>query len=232
MSERKYTWAIVTYASREEFQPLLDKARHWAYCLHDKDFVTNDTGARVPKEPHTHIIATFEQNVSLSTVRGMVDSKQNTLAQEARTDSIRGLWKYLIHEGENELEKHLYDESERICDDPEYWKRRAKDDLLQMVSQEQFYEDLLADDMSICEMGRKYGRDFIKNLDRYMNYRYKAKIERGYQERYSMLDGLINHCIELDIPVDDLYCTLYEIYSDRVSEISRNSRRRTKRDKD
>lgn len=223
MAERKYTWAIVTYASREEFTPLLDRANHWAFCYHDKDWKVDDEGKRVPKEPHTHILATFKENLSFESVRRLIDSEQNTLAQKARNEegSIYALYRYLIHADESPLEKNIYDDSDRIVDDKSYWLKRCNERVLG-ASHETFFEDLLSDDFSIRDMGRKYGRDFIKNLSSYMDYRRRVLIQDQY-DACEGLRGLLERCVEMNIPVDEVYSAIYEVYADRVTELSYNS---------
>lgn len=185
---RAYTWSLVLYCSVEEFAPLRDKARHWAYCVHDKDFVTEEDGTRRPKETHTHVIVTFENEQSLVAIKKLIDSNQNVLGQPLKNkvtqsgggESVRGMWNYLIHRFNED--KHQYEESERICDDLEYWQHRCKEELDIFAKNDSFFEDLTSEDFSIEAMGRKYGRDFMKNMHHYMSFRQSIINERQWEK--------------------------------------------------
>lgn len=198
-NKRAYTWCVVTYAPYKEFEPLLDSAKHWAFCLHDQDFVILDDSTKKEKEPHTHIIVTFDREKSFKQVREMIVSDQNTLAQPIRNkdryskDSVRGAWRYLIHEGEDETQKHLYEESKRICDDLQYWEHRVKEELDTFSKEDTFFEDLTStENFSITYMGRKYGRDFIKNMEAYLKFRNTASIETKYEEAQKKCNKINN----------------------------------------
>lgn len=222
---RAYTWGVVSYASLDEIQPLLDKAKHWAYCVHDKDTIIDDTGKRVPKETHTHIIVTFEDEQSQKQVRSMVNSNQNTLAQPLKNtirrtnmngESVRGLWKYLIHEDQDPEEKYLYDTWERKCDDLEYWQHRCKEEADAFAKDDSFFEDLTSSEFSVEAMGRKYGRDFMKNINHYLAYRSAVINEREWaeerkreEERVAKWEELEQFCLENCLEFEELKNGLY-----------------------
>lgn len=208
--KRAYTWGIVTYATESEFSPLLQASKHWAYATHDKDFIVDDTGEIKPKETHTHIIVTFEQFKSFKQVRELVQSEQNTLAQPITNkdrngaDSVRGLFKYLIHEDEDPTIKYIYDKAHRHTDDDAYWERRIGKELEDLSDKDSFFEDLTSEDFSVAYMGRKYGRDFMKNYGRYLEYRRAVERERAEERAQESFDEVLAVFKELEIPVEEM----------------------------
>lgn len=215
-TERAYTWGVVTYATPEEFQPLLDSAKNWCYTLHDKDWVVDDTGERKPKEPHYHIILSFENEQSFKQVRERVVSAQNTLAQRLKNqscgkESVRGLYDYLTHRNENPEEKYIYDDSIRVSNDIAYWEHRCRKELAMLNTQDSFYEDLLSDDFDIALMGRKYGRDFIRNMKNYCAYRNAVLQERRIKREKELWQELEEFCVENMISWEEARQSLYYI---------------------
>lgn len=215
---------------------MLSLARHWAYCHHDKDFKVTDEGERVAKEPHTHIIVTFEHEISLKRIREHIGSEANTLGQTLRNttydgkESLRGLWRYLIHEGENPEDKHVYDEQERICDDIDYWTRRCDEEARTLFKNESFFEDLTSEEFSFEVMGRKYGRDFIKNSNRYLEYRRQVLSERSYteeqireQERAEKWHEIEAFCHENSLDWEEVKTGLYFFATKARSEREREA---------
>lgn len=165
-SERHYTHAIVSYAELKEIRRLLDQAKAWAYILHNKD---------EGKAPHYHIIATFSQEKTFKWVREQVISTQNTFAEAVHGD-IEDVFDYFIHQGFPE--KYQYDKSEVVLSDEKYWNRRIGNGENEESKNEQFMDDLLSDNFSAEAMGRKYGRDFIKNFKSYKEFRDMVRYER------------------------------------------------------
>lgn len=153
-NERYYRWSLVTYASEDELIDLKSKALHYAYILHDSDNVT----------PHIHFLCTFQQQISLSRIKSIISSTQNTLGQ--RLFSNTAMYSYLTHENLEESEKAIYDSSKIICDDIDFWtlSHNTKEE-----ENESFIIDLI--NLSPYEMAIKYGRDFIKNFARYQEFR-------------------------------------------------------------
>lgn len=209
-TNRAYTWFIVTYATGDEYKPLLNTAKHWALAYHDQDFIVQDDGTKTPKEPHTHIIVTFDRAYSLKQVREMVESKSNTLAQACNTkdkqgrEVVRGMFKYLCHEEENPETKYIYDKSRRRTDDDAYWQKRIGEELTTMQGGDFFLDDLLADDFSCVNMAKKYGRDFMKNYGRYCEFRREARWEMKLQDAQDQITELISVFKEYGIPIEDL----------------------------
>lgn len=193
-SGRAYTWSLITYADFVSIDRLLSETQHFAYCIHDKD--CDENGEQVT--PHVHILCTFEKNVSLNWIKEKMNSTQNTLGECRRrcgnkwtTLNVQGLYEYLIHEGFPE--KYQYSPEDRKVDNTEYWKkyeRRLRE------SSDEFLIDLLADYINERElmltMAKKYGRDFLKNYERYIAFR--NKLGYGYTESRERLSDYEDLC--------------------------------------
>lgn len=154
--ERGYSFAIVSYASLEELQPLLASAKHYAYILHDKDKTDN----------HYHIYATFHTQKSTKGVCSLVNSEQNTFAS-LLLGTKENLLAYFIHA---DLEDKTQYSSECIVydDDKKYWSR--SEDIEQKTREnESFIKDLFT--LNRRQLGIKYGRDYIKNFRAYSDYK-------------------------------------------------------------
>lgn len=185
---KHYTMALVSYANREEIQPIFDIAKHYAYILHDRD---------KDRDPHYHILVTFDLPRSFRAVVKMIESKQNTFAQSVKS-TIGSVLEYFTHATDTAIAKgkEPYDESEVEYDSEEYWKKRAlqdgeswKDYKGARELNETFVEDLLSPRFSVEAMGRQYGRDFIKNVRQYKDFREMVLYERLCEFEKS-LDGL------------------------------------------
>lgn len=175
-SGRAYTWSLISYATIEELERLFREAKHWAYCIHDKD-VNEESGEL--KERHIHVLVTFEKHQSFPQICALIDSNQNTLGECRRKCgdkwinlNVQCLYDYLIHY--SYTDKYQYDESERVVDDGSYWARYEKG---KRPTGDEFLADLLDEYMNerdlLQTMAKKYGRDFIKNYERYVAFRYK-----------------------------------------------------------
>lgn len=164
---RFYSFSIVSYASLPEIQNLLQACRHYVCILHDKD-VNEDGSAR---SPHYHILCTFAQNKSFNSVASLVESSQNTFVQQLQ--DVGGAFAYLTHQ--NNPEKFQYNADDLISDNLDYWLDKIPDYENKSSKNDEFVDDLLSDDFDIVSMARKYGRDFIKNLNRYESFRLRVK---------------------------------------------------------
>lgn len=211
-SGRAYTWSLISYASNEELQRLFDSAKHWAYAYHDKD--TNEDG--IPKEPHTHIIVTFEQQKSIKSIQDIIASEQNTLGECRRKCgstwiplNIKSLFDYLIHEGYPD--KYQYDPEERVYDSTKYWGRFITDKTA-FDSNSDFFNDLTAPYKSIYElelfMAQKHGKDYIKNRVAYLSFRNQVLLEELTQNDVIAYEKLTTFCIVNDISVNEAISTL------------------------
>ena len=174
---RAYTWSLVSYAPYSNLLDLFDAAKHWAYCYHDKE----------ESEPHYHIIATFNQQVSLNTIRETISSEQNTLGECRRkcgnkwiSLNVKALYGYLIHL--NLPDKYQYDVKNRIVDDMQYWLRY--DELAEVKKSEDneiLLQDILRQDMSHSDwelyMIKTYGKEFIRHRRHYNEFRFDHSLD-------------------------------------------------------
>lgn len=178
-SGQAYTWSLTSYASGEEIERLLRIAKHWAYCLHDKDKRVDEQGEVVDVEPHTHIICTFEQRKSLEQIKKALASESNTLGMCRRKQgdewtglNVKGLYQYLIHE--KETDKVRYQKEDRVVDEISYWKRYEDNDNVNDNNAE-LLKDLTADYETEKEflvyMALKYGASFIRYNKQYLDFR-------------------------------------------------------------
>lgn len=170
-TKRSYTHCIVSYATLLELTPLLDKAKHYAYVLHDRVEEDNSNGA------HYHIIATFEQQKSFNWVRKQVVSEQNTFTEPVKGD-IDDVLAYFAHEGQSGHGYH-YGRENIVFDDKKYWSLRSKTGDREENTNDVFMDDLLSSDFSVEKMCRKYGRDFAKNFKSYLMCRAYVLEERN-----------------------------------------------------
>ena len=164
--QRFYTHSIVSYATLDECVPLLQKSKHYAYIVHDKDVA----------DKHIHILATFSTMQSITAVRKLVVSSQNTFSQECK--DVEALLDYFTHENE-ENEKFKYSKRDIGYDDYEYWRKRINNGEVVESANDMFVDDLLSEKMSLEFMARKYGRDFMKNYKSYLDFRREVLFERG-----------------------------------------------------
>lgn len=169
--KRYYSFSIVSYASLNEIMPLVAGCRHYVYILHDKD--VNEDGST--RSPHFHILCTFAQNKSFNAVASLVESDQNTFVQQLQ--DVGGAFSYLIHQ--NNPEKYQYNSDDLVSDDIDYWIDRIPDYEDKKNKNDEFVDDLLSDDFDAVAMARKYGRDFIKNISKYENFRFRVLKDMG-----------------------------------------------------
>lgn len=153
--ERKYRWSIMTYASVDEFKPLLNRCEHYLYIFHNKD----------KAEPHYHILLTFKQQISFNNIKSIINSSQNTFGEPLKDNNAMAV--YLTHEEESN--KEIYNIEEFVSDNINFWFSFNKK-LSNEEKNEQFIYDLL--NLSKIDMVIKYGKDFIKNYEKYEYFRH------------------------------------------------------------
>lgn len=164
---RFYSFKIVSYATREEIQPLLDSAKHWVCILHDRDEADN----------HYHVLATFHRELSFAQVRALVVSDQNTLVNPLN-DWV-GDYEYLTHK--NAPEKAQYDVADLESDSFVFWARKANVGMPDDDKNREFVDDLLNGRLSYREMAYKYGRDYIRNFHAYDYFKTAVEFQEGRQ---------------------------------------------------
>lgn len=173
--KRCYTWSCVTYMSEENLRTLLkDHARNFAYIKHD------DPQDLQGKEPHTHVVITFEQQKSFSMVGKIFDKYgegQGTRKQPC--NDIGGALLYLTHESEGAKTdgKFQYNRRKLVLSKQDFYDKYVGGE--EITDTENFVEDLIDPHMSPTAMAKKYGRDFIRNFKSYMYFRKIARIEES-----------------------------------------------------
>lgn len=180
-SKRLYTHCIVSYASREELQPLLNQTRHYALIYHDVIDATSSS-------PHYHILATFEREKSFNWVRKQVVSSQNTFTEAIKGD-VDDVLVYFRHADDNSIKagKTPYSFERIEFDNVDYWNKRIKSGEKEVNPNDQFVDDLISDDYNVQNMARKYGRDFLKNIKQYEYARERMLFEMGCFEHVNRL---------------------------------------------
>lgn len=181
MSRQYYQLSGIVYDSNPDcLKELLERCRHWVYIVHDKDMKENGE----TRDVHIHFIATFVQRISFELARNLVHSDGNVFVQNVI--DIKGMFSYLTHNTPDSIDdgKYRYSDDELKSDNIDYWVNRCTEDE-HKSNNEQFYNDLMKRDFDIREMSIKYGRDFIKNYNRYIAFReaiinmYKEKNEKN-----------------------------------------------------
>lgn len=187
-TERSYSWACITYMDEGNLRRFLtEQCRNWAWIVHDRDVKEDGT----PKEVHKHVVCTFERERSFGQVVqlfAMYAEGQNTLVEPCQ--SLEASLEYLTHE--NDPQKWQYDRKEVIISSSAWYgkyigaKERAEEN-------EKFVNDLLAPSsrFSVVAMARTYGRDFMRNMRSYMEFRKVALYEEmgGNALDYFMKDS-------------------------------------------
>lgn len=164
MSElRSRNYALITYHSEEVIKSVLaeysSRIRHYAYIKHDKD--TKDDGS--PQEVHHHILLQFTNALTLSACRKLFPIGQNTLGQAMRDKA--DCFKYLDH---SDLpDKFHYDHSLIVSDDIKYWESTQSGEADEKTMS--VLDDMIAG-VSLRELVRRYGRDFVINYQRYREF--------------------------------------------------------------
>lgn len=136
---------------------------------HDKDLKEDGS----PKEPHFHTILTFENPHYLAGVsrmcRTLLEGDNSTVLVEPVHDKCQAFL-YLTHETEECIEegKPLYDPSLLLSNDLPYYQQWALSDGDNERTTEHFICDLLT--LTPFQMALKWGRDYIKNFNKYREF--------------------------------------------------------------
>lgn len=163
-TKRTRSFALSTYLTKSQVADVLlrhdRQIRAYAYIEHNRD--TNADGT--PKDRHIHILLQLVNARVLDDVRnwfkGYTDSlglPVNTLGQVMH--DISSSFEYLTHETEQAKaeSKFIYDKSEVVSNDIKYFQDNSlyDEDNISLALVE------LCSGVSLAEVARKYGRDFI-----------------------------------------------------------------------
>lgn len=164
----------------------------YSYIYHDED--TYPDGK--PKEPHYHLLVKLSAQVSLTAI---VKAFQGQQTYVQLPYSLPHAYRYLVHA--DNPDKHQYPADERV----EY---NAKS--LQLTAEEQaedknraFLEDL-ENKLPRRDMAIKYGRDYMKNVERYEQF-------AGYVERDKIQDSFATLVSRLMCTGDDVACVAGDV---------------------
>lgn len=168
--KQAYTWGLVTYETEEKISAFCrEQGRNWAFAKHDKE-----------GEPHTHVVITFEQRKSFQSVMRLAKTylaNGNTFAQPVK--DIGGALLYLTHETDEATKAGKYQYNREIVkySSKDFYTKYVKGE--EVSDTEQFVNDLLCpkEQFSVVRLAKRYGRDFIKNVKAYIDFRSMALAE-------------------------------------------------------
>lgn len=170
----------------EEYQQQSNLSK-WAYAYHNKDTRLDENGNIVPKEPHYHLLLAFAFDMTEKQVADSLDTFFGQSSKVEVCDDLQGSYSYLIHK--NSPSKHQYDKSVRKTNDWRFWCRETQEKKNCKVDDtQQFIDDLLDGKKSIVEMARQYGRDYIKNMSKYTDFKRAVALEN--QLDFQFLDNI------------------------------------------
>lgn len=174
--------SLQLYCSPDRWGGVLLNAKHFAYILHDKDINPDGT----PKTPHYHLLLVFDNARYRNGVRNLfdLDGTDDTTINFQKMVNTSQAFQYLRHNTSKAQKegKHLYDPSEVVCDDINFWEEITTPDT---TPNEDFLSDL--ENLGAKDMALRYGRDYIKNYQRYDTFKRMLDTERQFQKRYDDL---------------------------------------------
>jgi hypothetical protein len=172
---RYYSWDLIMYEEDAVKKLCTEQCRNWAYAMHDKDLKEDGT----PKEVHYHVIATFDQQKSFSTIVRLAKSYTSQNVRAKPIGDLGGAMAYLTHETEKAISegKYQYDREIVKYSSKDFYSKYVKGE--EISENELFVEDLLCpkEQFSVIKMAKRYGRDFIKNVKSYIDFRSMALAE-------------------------------------------------------
>lgn len=191
-NQRARNFACITYHTEDVIKSVLElyagAINHYVYICHDKDYKDDGT----LKEKHYHVILSFYNARTVSAVRKLFPSNQNTLAQIVHDKTA--MFAYLTHE--DEPEKVQYDKSLVVCDDMNYW------DKLSTVGENDNRTLSLLEDIikrvPLREMVLRYGRDFVINRQNYYFFARMLMREDDYLREKKEIEELNNRQYDED----------------------------------
>lgn len=165
---RTRLWSIIAYPTEADLFRLTmsDRINYYAYIIHDKDVLPDGS----PKEKHAHILLSLANSKTFSQVIGWLKrdvfcSGSNIFAQPIR--SRESAQRYLTHA--DNPEKYQYSKDQIVTNNALYWEEPGDPSgESPEEANERFLHDLMF--CNPVELARRYGRDYIKNFDRYNGF--------------------------------------------------------------
>lgn len=168
-------FSLISYHDESVIRYVIERyktrIRHWAYILHDKD--VKEDGS--PKEFHFHILLWVVNPLSVSAVRkwfSVPGVEANTLGQVVH--SGEDIVEYMTHDGNPD--KYHYRRSDVVSDDWEWFLSKSDESLSVQCLDE------LMSGMSLYQLARIYGREFIINHQKYIELARLISVERENNE--------------------------------------------------
>lgn len=172
---------IRTYADSETIRSFLrdTQATHFAFIYHDKD-LTDDGNL---KEPHFHVLVHWDFQVAVYSLRKFF-VEQQTFIQPVLNK--RSSFAYLTHA--NSPEKAQYNDVDVVTNDYNFYtfteaEKKENDNVT-------FLEDL--NRLSLRDMAIKYGRDFMRNHNRYNAFKIDCSNEQYMLEMQELEQELVH----------------------------------------
>lgn len=175
VTNRYYSFRIITYAREEEFQNLLKYGTKWEYIFHDKDEKEDGT----LKEPHWHINIILKEWKTIKGVCNLIEGSQNSLA--IPMNDKREAHEYLTHK--NDPDKFQYEENLIKSSEKKLWEdTESKTD-----ENENFLRIIENRTITLREKAIKLGKDYMKNYYKYESFiremqEQEVDIDRGYRK--------------------------------------------------
>lgn len=183
-------WEIVNYELEKTERLVKDLAKEcaYAYCYHNKD---------LDKQPHVHLLLIFPVE---KTGQDILDMCASHFEENVRIEPITNkqkAYEYLIHK--NDPYKWQYSNSERVTNNARCFKGMnssvaTNDRLRSGVAADrkpdvhELIDDLLDGKLSRVEMAKKYGRDYIRNMTKYDDFKRAVALEN--QLDFAFLDNV------------------------------------------
>lgn len=162
-------YSIVTYDNPATIIDNLTNVLHCIAIYHNRD--KNDDGSFV--KPHYHLIVVLKNPRYYSSISKVLKelsafSGENSYCEPC--SSLPRFLLYIFHQDEKSLadvNKATYQFNEAYSDNDSWWHKvfDGSDDMLNV----EFVQDLLVE--SPIKLAYKYGRDFIRNYHKYMDFR-------------------------------------------------------------
>lgn len=152
---------ILSYCPPDKLDKVFTKCTFYAYILHDKD--TDSNGEL--KEFHYHYFVQFPKAKDIYQLALDFNCGEYSFMVENVRDKGACL-RYLIHYDNGE--KYQYPLSDVVTTSLLQVERACRSSANVEEANDEFLKDLFR--MSLYGLGRKYGRDFIKNYEKYANF--------------------------------------------------------------
>lgn len=213
--ERERNYSLTLYAPPSEWGDLLSRSEHYAYVLHDKDIL--DDGS--PKEPHYHLLLIFKDAKTPSALlkrTNIPNLTENTTVMYERILSRQRAFLYLTHKTDDAKHKYQYSLDSVKCDDLNYWYNGRVD---HTEENQQFIHDLQT--LSNYELATRYGRDYIKNFNRYRDFVTQLELDDYHQsvneKNKQLLESLSEYATETDVFDNPYYNPSHKEYLELIS---------------